>query len=454
MKRESSRGFALLSALGVAALIIPASDCEPRTHLSLDPSFGDEGIKILGVFDGAVASDFGQGVAVLRDGRIVIVGKANDPVDDQRHGFVALLDERGDLDPSFGDGGIVVESFEETTDFHAVTLDEAGRILVTGFIKWDGGSAFVLAKYLSDGSRDGSFGTDPVFEGLTQVSEPCTVQAYDIAVQSDGAIVATGSACPWTSRFSAVRVLADGTPDPNFGDNGVLIMDPGYSSEVLLTRDASGKRRIVIGGSVGDTGFDGNMDFALVGLAGDGSFDPVFGDGGVVVTDFGDGSPGRSEWLNAFALTPNGTILAGGSIQLLPNFQQPWQTSYDFLLAAYTSDGVLDTSFGDGGSLRMDFGSENEGIREVLVRGNGNVVVVGASGRLQWETRVAIVHLDRYGSPIRGNHRVLTALEGAGFNPMAAALDHRGRLLVVGFIRYEGGGFDIGVARYVFHRTL
>lgn len=210
---------------------------------------------------------------------------------------------------------------------------------------------------------------------------------------------------------------------------------------------------ILIGGSVGETEVDGNLDFALVGVADDGSVDEAFGDGGMVVTDFGDGSPGRTEILTALALTPNGRLLAGGSIQLIPNFQQPSQYSYDFLVAAYDAEGSLDESFGDAGTVLIDFGSDTDELVEVLPHPNGNLVVVGGSLPLQWERRIAIAHLGPDGAPVDGEHKTLTALEGAGINPRGATLDNHGRLLVTGFVRYEGGGFDAVVARYVLDAT-
>jgi len=422
--------------------------------VELDPTFGVDGIATFSILDGMWTSEGARAVAVMPDDRIVVAGTTHDSTFGPNHGFAALLDDDGALDVSFGEDstGFVRESLDENTEYSAVTLDGGGRILIAGWTKSYSPSAcaFTLARYLADGSRDNAFGNDPALAGVTRLSEPCFVEGTDIAVDSDGRIVATGIACEWTKRFSAVRVLSDGTPDAAFGDNGVLLMDPGYSEEVLVSSDADGATRILVGGSVGEIGFNGTLDFTIAGLADDGSFDATFGDGGRVVTDFGDGSPGHSESLNAMALTPAGRILTAGWAQLRSNFAEPWRYAYDFLVAAYDPAGALDEAFGDGGSVLIDFGSDSEEAVEVLHRPNGNIVVVGASRPSLWERQIAIAHLSADGSPVEGEHKTLTGLEGAGLNAAGAILDNRGRLLVVGYVVYEGGGVDVVVARYVF----
>lgn len=168
------------------------------------------------------------------------------------------------------------------------------------------------------------------------------------------------------------------------------------------------------------------------------------------MTDFGDGTPGRSEGLAALTRIEGGKILASGNIQWLSNFEQPWQYSYDFLLARYQADGTLDASFGGDGWVSIDMGHENESVLEVLPRTNGNLVLVGESGGVDWEKYHSIVHLRGYGDLAPGQAKTVTAEEGLGIRVRAAALDSQGRLLVAGAVRYESGGSSHAVWRYVF----
>ncbi len=423
--------------------------------IQLDSTFGDDGIQVFSVDDGTWGSEGARALAVLPDDRIVVVGTSLDSTFGPSHAFAAMLGSDGALDDSFGaeGSGVVQESFEANTEFSALALDGEGRIVVAGWSKssspWDEG-AFTIVRYLQDGSRDTAFGNDSTHDGMTRLSEPCAAKGSDVAIQTDGRIVAAGSACSWRSRFSAIRVESDGTPDGGFGDSGVLLLDDGYGDEVLLTRDALGARRILVGGSVGEVGFTGTLDFSICGLTDGGELDESFGDSGSVVTDFGDGTPGRSEGLNAMLVTPSGRIVAAGWAQLESNFFEPWVYSYDVLIAGYDANGTLDTSFGDGGAVMIDFGNDSEDAVEVLRRDNGNLVAVGGSHPFMWDREIAIAHLTEDGQPVESGFKTLAGMEDAGLNAEGAVLDNQGRLLVSGHVSHKSGGVDSFVARFVF----
>lgn len=436
------------------------ADATPTPEIiELDPSFGDDGIRIFSILNNSWTSEGARALTVMQDDRILVAGSKHLSSFGPSFGFAVLLGDDGERDMSFGDAGdgVVHATFNENTEVSAVAVDDDGRFLLGGWSKSsspDDPGAFSLARYHADGTVDDSFGTDSVRAGLTRIWDPCAIETKDIAIQPNGAIVATGSACESQERLSAVRVLPDGTPDTSFGESGVLLMEPGYGEEILISSDADGDPRILVGGSVGETGFDGNLDFALVGISHDGSLDPTFGEGGMSVTDFGDGSPGRSEGLSALASTPSGGVLAAGWAQLLPNLSEPYQYAYDFLITAYDENGAVDASFGEGGSTHIDFGSDSEEAIEILRRSNGNIAVIGKSGPKSSRRKIAIAHLRGDGTPAEGEPNTVTASEGKGLTVRAATLDNHGRLLVAGYVMYEGGGFDIFVARYLFRELM
>src|SRR5262249_12508850 len=70
--------------------------------------------------------------------------------------------------------------------------------------------------------------------------------------------------------------------------------------------------------------------------------DPSCVNGGKVATDFGVPTAA-----NAMAIQGDGKLIVAGIAQL--------PTGFDFGLARYNPDGSLDTSFGTGGSLAIDF---------------------------------------------------------------------------------------------------
>ncbi len=85
-------------------------------------------------------------------------------------------------------------------------------------------------------------------------------------------------------------------------------------------------------------------DFALARYTADGRLDSSFGVNGKVITDFNN-SDDRAA---SIALQGDKIIVAGTTYNFI--------TNYNFALARYTADGVLDSSFGDNGKVITDLG--------------------------------------------------------------------------------------------------
>jgi uncharacterized delta-60 repeat protein len=124
---------------------------------ALDPSWGDEGIALVRTLSGAVAADLVR----MQDGRVIAAGHAATGTGEY-HFALARLDDAGQLDETFGDGGVVTAGWERfpVARGTALTLDAAGRPLVTG-IGCDGGSGpqceggtayLALARFTADPS--------------------------------------------------------------------------------------------------------------------------------------------------------------------------------------------------------------------------------------------------------------------------------------------------------------
>jgi uncharacterized delta-60 repeat protein len=101
-----------------------------------------------------------------------------------------------------------------------------------------------------------------------------------------------------------------------------------------------------------------------------GDLDPSFGSGGKVVTDFGGDYGGAS----AIAVQPDGKIVVAG------NTGHAYETR-SFAIARYNSDGSLDNSFAGDGMQTTDigggFGSGGHGL---ALQPDGKIVVVGLGG--------------------------------------------------------------------------
>jgi uncharacterized delta-60 repeat protein len=109
----------------------------------------------------------------------------------------------------------------------------------------------------------------------------------------------------------------------------------------------------------------------------DGTLDPDFGQHGFTVTA---PAGSRSERLSGIVLQPDGKIVVGGQVAK--------GESGDFALLRYSPQGALDSSFGEGGLVTVDFAGREDQVRALFLQPDGKIVGVGPS-----ETDFALVRL-------------------------------------------------------------
>ena len=265
---------------------------------TLDPSFGTGG-KVTGPPAGQV-----RGLAVQADGKLVAAGNAGSDW------AVARYNPNGTPDTTFGTGGVVTTGFGDLfAEAHAVAIQGDGKIVAAGHT---GSAAFALARYNADGTLDAGFGTGGT---VTTAFGGFFNEADALVIQGDGKLVAAGSnlASPegsLHSTFALARYDSNGTLDGGFGSGGKVTTDFGgqFSDAAALVAQADG--RLVAAGSA-DTSPDGPGVFALARYRTDGTLDPTFGTGGKVATEFAAGSAGA----NALALQANGRLVAAGGFR-------------------------------------------------------------------------------------------------------------------------------------------
>ncbi|MGI8604527.1 MAG: delta-60 repeat domain-containing protein [Verrucomicrobiales bacterium] len=124
---------------------------------NLDPTFNGSGSTII-TFPDSV--DFGTATAVQPDGKIVVVGRAQNGHDFDF--FVMRYNPDGSLDTTFGDEGKVLTAMRRTDDgATGVKIQPDGKLVVCGYSEIEGLiSSFAVVRYHSDGSLDSSFSED------------------------------------------------------------------------------------------------------------------------------------------------------------------------------------------------------------------------------------------------------------------------------------------------------
>jgi uncharacterized delta-60 repeat protein len=408
-------GVALATTLWIVSFGVPSRAADG----DLDPTFGDMGT----VTTAYPIGSFATAVAIQPDGRIVVVGAAAGASIDGEFA-VARYEADGDLDPTFGVGGTMTTPIAggNGDEARSVAIQENGRIVVAGTDSW---RKFAVVRYRSDGRLDETFGEGGIVRtNLT----PGDDVAWDVAIQSDGRIVAVGAAGFGQSGFQLARYRRNGSLDPTFGDGGKVVTRYRGANARAVALQPNG-RIVVVGYNT--------FGLALARYRPDGRLDPSFSGNGTVGPVVGQ------IFALAVALQPDGRIVVGGDFDI-----------FAFGLARFRRDGRLDRSFGGDGVVREEVDGVEQGASGIVVQPNGRVVATGSSGphefgdstipRFVLIRRLADGHRD---TSFGVNGEVTTFFEG-GARAHGSAVDADGRIVVVGGSG-EGTIGSFALVRYI-----
>lgn len=177
-----------------------------------------------------------------------------------------------------------------------------------------------------------------------------------------------------------------------------------------------------------------------------GDLDPTFGSGGKVTTDFGGN---ETAW--GVAVQPDGkAVVAGTRFDMGP--------SDDFVLARYTANGVLDTTFDGDGKVTTDFGGRSDGADDVAIQPDGKIVAVGSGFPAQVRPGdFALARYNRDGAldaTFGDGGKVLTTFEPSSIDGANAVLiQPDGKILAAGRTR-SGLRNAFALARYLPNGSL
>lgn len=424
---------------------------------TLDRGFGTDGIARVSLPEWAEP----RAIAIQTDGKIVVAGSSGLP-----QPFVARLRLDGSVDAGFGSGGITTLPFEAAAT--AVAIQRDGRLLVAGYESTDSMNTFV-ARLSTDGVFDVDFGF---------VRGPTKSQANAVLEQSDGRVVVAGRTYGGSnSGMLFLRYEATGAPDVGFGANGVVSPSTGspHGEATALLELADGKL-LAAGLTTGGA--------AAVRLLADGSLDPEFGTGSVGVANDGDAYAiveqadghivlaGQSDSkLMVAALDPDGvpdqTFGDGGTTRA--SVSSRYDTLNDLLvqhdgklvavgrtaddvvgdlaIARYLANGAPDTSFGSGGRVVLDLGDDTETAVGVVEQPGGKLVVGGWSGETSW----VLLRFDSDGSldPTFGTGGIVRITVPKWSNSERLLQQTDGKLVLAGDLES-----DVGLVRHHADGTL
>lgn len=354
---------------------------------ALDQSFGQNGFATID-FDNGAGGDQAAGMAIDRDGRIVVAGSTHGAGLQSADFAVARLNADGTLDASFGDAGkatIAFDMYQGTGNdtVRAVAIAPDGAVILAGDAETSKGCVVAVARLLGDGARDPGFsdsGRQTFVFNLIGVTDE-TDNANAVAIDAQGRIVIAGTADSSVpqdiAEFGVARLLPGGELDTSFADEGrtTVAFDPGTGMSnalalgVLVQHDG----RIVVNGYANTSPWaTQNMDMAAARLMPDGTPDTTFGtDGRITIAvdaevdgfDAAVASVERDDGRLVFV----GTALGAGA-------------QYG-VATRVGSDGLADPTFGDAGLKTYDFGFTAPGTQAFTGTAfeNGKILIGGVA---------------------------------------------------------------------------
>lgn len=328
-----------------------------------DPTFGDGGIVR---FDPAgQIGEFPERVIALPDGGalVVVFGKVGEAARIE----VTKLLANGTPDPGYGHAGLAtlpLPASEQYPEHPGIALaGERLTLVVSG-----GQAGLFIAWLTAGGSPDPSLGGSG-----TATAKNMEGGSYNLAVEPDGRfLVANNSG-------GIARYLSDGSADTSFGEGGFLVVPILQKTTKVNALALEPDGKILLGGYLEAQPAWKPQDFRLARLMPDGTPDPTFGDGGsgLVTTDIEGGSEDAGRGL---ARLPGGeALLVGGTMPAGANSSRE-----RIAMARYTASGQLDPGFGVGGiAIHRPMVRSQDRVGELAADAEGRLLVTGrAAGRV------------------------------------------------------------------------
>jgi uncharacterized delta-60 repeat protein len=218
--------------------------------------------------------------------------------------------------------------------------------------------------------------------------------------------------------------------DPTFGEEGVALLDRG-SDELIASVTIQPSGSIVVAGMVDNQAFVGR--FTAEGL-----LDSSFGDMGLTVPELG----GTSSIFSKVGQQGDGKLIAAG---------QSLSPMGNIVVARFSAEGQLDTTFGTDGVTTIDAGGRDSGA-ELLVLPDDTLLIGGELSHAGTGSDFAVVHLLSDGTPDPdfGSAGLSFAHNDQDENLLAMGRDGQGRIVVSGTVAPDGtpGSRSLAFARF------
>ena len=353
----------LITLLAIAIWSLSVVEMSAQNYCS-DATFGTNGEVIQHY--GANYNFYFKSL-VQSDGKIVSTGSTQE-YSSTYQVLMARHNAGGTPDLTFNGTGFATfdAGFGSNDEAYCMALYPSDKYVIGGRVDAGGNQDVMIMRVNSDGTLDNTFNGNGIFL-LDVTFEDDYI--YDVAVQSDGKILACGyTQTGSTQNLLIIRINADGSIDSSFDGDGIKTITMASYENKLKAIDILSDGKIIVGGFVTNT----TQDLYVACLNPDGSFNTNFN------APDGYNMQSLSGYDDAIMdiQVVNDTIYAVGNYNDNPSDNN--QNS-QFLVVRYRVDGTLDADFNITGWNTADVNTISDNAYSLWVLDNRKVLVGGIS---------------------------------------------------------------------------
>lgn len=382
--------FKTIKRVALVTQLVLCCESISTTNIYLDSSFGPNN-------DGIVTQTINNfssisGVAIDSNQYIVFGGTSRNS---QRQLLAGRYTSTGIPDPTYGTNGITLTSVGFNADGFAAAIQSDNKLVVAGSVD-SGSSGIVIARYTTSGVLDATFGTGGIVTtiiGTQAEALTCLIQPADQKIVVAGYTISGGSTQLFVARYTTAGVL-----DTGFGTGGIATLLVGTTS-VAHAIGLQSTGNIVVGGYATVSGI---TQYCVARFTSSGILDTSFNTVGYTTTQV----PGSTQdMIFGIGIKSDDTIVASGTSQ---------SNGVSFRSAAgYTSNGLLNTSFGVNGFIPNDIGTYS-GSTGILIQPDQKAVIAGYASSLLATCRYSAT--GTVDSTFGNNGCVLTSFQSGAIN--------------------------------------
>jgi uncharacterized delta-60 repeat protein len=327
---------------------------------SPDNSFSGDGKATIPSFN---TNTFGTCLSIDSQNRIVVAG--HHYAVPYQQVFLARFLSNGTIDNTFGENGTLSIPIGNNNAYcNDVTIDNNDRIVIAGYVNFDNlGEDFFVMRFDNTGNFDTSFGNNGIVGNVNDISS-----GYhpNLAIQEDNKIIVAGTGgIAGTPHYCVLRFNTDGSLDSDFNNDGIVttFIAGEYNSPygVALRSDGS----IITGGL---SGYWQSVDISFSQYSDNGDLDTSFGNNGTLTQNVNGGT----DQVTDLILQPDEKMLASVAT-VGPD------GTYDYFVIRYNVDGTLDNTFGLSGLVQVEFPNIDARAESLVLQNDGKIVVAGYS---------------------------------------------------------------------------